>query len=163
MQLQLHTSLNTKRKLSICTQKHDELMKVFLFFFNMLFNGGFRTAIGSKHRSKINVLVTMSDNIFPQTNGCFVLVIAVYNHKFRFICVYHHSMSVTVIIQNTQFPKELISTCCENYRIIHKHQNMQPVQKPITSTPLLEHRYQCINKQIEQKNMMWATLVWRRL
>ena len=105
-------------------------MKMFLFFFNMLFNGGLRTAIGSKHRSKINILVTMSDNIFPQTNGCFVLVIAVYNHKFRFICVYHHSMSVTVIIQNTQFLKELISTCCENYRNIHKHQDMQPVQNP---------------------------------
>ena len=99
-------------------------MKMFLFFFNMLFNGGLRTAIGSKHRPKINILVTMSDNIFPQTNGCFVLVIAVYNHKFRFICVYHHSMSVTIILQNTQFLKELISTCCENYRIIHKHQDI---------------------------------------
>ena len=36
--------------------------------------------------------------------------------QFCFICVYHHSMSVTVIIQNTQFLNELISTCCENYR-----------------------------------------------
>ena len=64
-----------------------------------MFNRGFLTAIGSEHRSKINVLVTMWVNIFPQRNGCFVLVIAVYNHAFRFICVYHHSMSVTVIIQ----------------------------------------------------------------